>query len=291
MRIAHLILTHKKDPAQLERLIDALRHPSCDIFIHLDRKTPIDGFLHLAQKPNIVFIKRRIPVYWAGYGTVQATLNGFVEILKKDRYDYVNVISGQDFPIQSQEQFLTFLRKKNSAEFITCESIEDKWKAAAPRVMSYHLINWRIPGKFKLEKLINRILPKRRFPLNYSLVGRSNWFTISADAVKYILDFVENNPSVVRYFKYCWGADELIFSTILYNSPFRQRIEDNLTYVDWTGRSDGHPRILDKADFQKIISSGKFFARKLDLDYDSELVNLLEKEIATPKRQLVTTTL
>jgi hypothetical protein len=290
MKVAHLILTHKKDTTQLERLLRALDHPSCDIFIHVDRKTPIDPFLPLTKNPRIFLIANRIPVYWAGYGTVQATLNGFREILARGEYDYVNVLSGQDFPLRSAEQFISLLHQKRSAEFITCESIEDKWRVAAPRIRQYHLINWKIPGKFKLEKLINRILPARKFPLDYAIVGRSNWFTVSSHAVEYILDFLDDNPAIVRYFKYCWGADEFIFSTVLYNSPFRNHIEDNLTYVDWTGRTDGHPRVLGQEDIHALRSSPKFFARKFDDSKDKEVIGLLEKWITSPQQNPVPTT-
>src|SRR5262249_41050856 len=136
-------------------------------------------------------------------------------------------------------------------------------------------------GRFTLEKLVNRLLPARKFPLDFAVVGRSNWFTLSSRAVEYILDFLDDNPAVVRYFKYCWGADEFIFSTVLYNSPFRKYIEDNLTYVDWKGRTDGHPRILGEDDIHALRSSPKFFARKFDAGHDIEVIGLLEKWIAT----------
>jgi hypothetical protein len=279
MKIAHLILTHKKDPAQLERLIHALDHPSCDLFIHVDKKTPIDSFVHLTKKPNIFLVANRVPVFWAGYGTVQATLNGFREILARGKYQYINVLSGQDFPLRSAGQFVGFLQQKRSTEFITCESIDGAWRSAARRIREYHLINWKIPGKFKIERIVNRILPKRKFPLDYAIVGRSNWFTISSEAVTYILDFLEKNPAVVRYFKYCWGADEFIFATVLYNSPFRNHIEENLTFVDWTDRTDGHPRVLGQEDFHTLRSSTKFFARKFDAGHDKEIIHLLENWI------------
>jgi hypothetical protein len=283
MRIAHLILTHKKDPAMLERLMRALLHPACDFFIHVDKKTPIAPFLSLAKRPNVFLVSDRVPVYWAGYGTVQATLNGFREVITYGDYDYINVLSGQDFPLRSAEQFVNFLRQKRATEFITCESIEDKWRSAASRIHEYHLINWRVPGKFRLEMVINSILPKRKFPLDFNVVGRSNWFTLSIPAVRYILDFLDRNPAVVRYFKYCWGADEFIFATVLYNSPFRDHIEDNLTYVDWTGCTEGHPRVLGKEDFSALRSSTKFFARKFDPDHDKEILNLLERSISVPE--------
>ena len=282
MRIAHLILTHK-NPQQLERLITALDHPAFDFYVHVDKKVDQGPFNYLTRKKNVFFIEDRARIYWAGYGTIQATLNGFKEILPK-RYDYINVTSGQDFPLQSPDHIYRYIAERNGLEFITCESVEDQWREAVPRVKKYHLINLRIPGKHRLEKLANkmlekRLLPPRKFPLDYTIVGRSNWFTLTSPAVQYIHDFVKQHPNVVRYFKFCWGADEFIFATTLYNSPFRDRIRENLVYVDWTGQKEGHPRILNVADYDKMKASGKLFGRKFDADADYRILEMLEESI------------
>jgi hypothetical protein len=282
MRIAHLILTHK-NPQQLERLIRVLDHPAFDFYVHVDKKVDQTPFTFLAQKKNVFFINDRVSVYWAGYGTIQATLNGFAEILPK-KYDYINVTSGQDFPLQSPDHIYHYIAQRKGLEYITCESIEDEWKDAAPRVKKYHLINWRIPGKHRIEILTNKMLekklfPARKFPLDYKIVGRSNWFTLTSAAVQYIHDFLKQHPEVVRYFKLCWGADEFIFASVLYNSSFKDRIRDSLVYVDWTGKTDGHPRILEVADFEKMKASGKLFGRKFDADTDSRILEMLEESI------------
>jgi hypothetical protein len=278
MKIAHLILAHK-NPQQVERLMNAMQHPNFSFFIHVDQKTDQSSFLYLAQKQNTFLIKNRTKIYWAGYGTIQATINGFEEILQHD-FDYINVISGQDFPIKSPQLMYDFIAERSGTQFITCESIDDEWAEAAPRVRNYHFINWRIPGKFRLQFLANKILPKRKYPLNHKIVGRANWFTITKDAAAYILSFLQKNPSVVNYYRYCWGADEFIFATTLYNSGYQPRIVNNLVYVDWTGQTKGHPRILGIEDAEKITASGKLFARKLEAGVSDELFSYLERQIA-----------
>jgi Core-2/I-Branching enzyme len=277
MRIANLILAHK-NPSQLERLLKALAHPAFAFYIHVDKKADQTPFLYLQEIENVFFIQKRTPVYWAGYGTIQATLNGFEEIVPHN-YDYINVISAQDFPLKSPQEIYDFIYDQKGAEFITCESIDDEWKEAAPRVHEYHFINWNIPGKFKLGKMLTKLLPKRKFPLPYKIVGRANWFTITNDASAYILEFLVKHPQVTRYFRYCWGADEFIFSTILYNSRFKPSIKNNMVYVDWTGQTQGHPRILNSSDFDKLKASDKLFARKFDMQLYPEIFDLLESLI------------
>jgi hypothetical protein len=277
MKIAHLILVHK-NPQQLLRQVEAMDHPDFDFYIHVDKKTDIHRFLEVINKKNIFFIKNRTKIFWAGYGTIQATINGFREITLEN-YVYVNVISGQDFPIVPADTIYNYFISRLGSEFITCESIEGSWKEAASRVTRYHLINWKIPGKFRLEKIVNKILPPRKFPLDYKFVGRANWFTLTPAAITYSLDFLDKHPAVVRYFKYCWGADEFIFSTILYHSVFKEKIRENVVYVFWPEKHQGHPKVLRSEDFANITHSGKLFARKMDMAVDEEIFNLLEKHI------------
>ena len=285
MRIAHLILAHK-NPKQLEKLLYALQHPYFDFYIHIDKKADIKPFKNLIDNKNIFFVKKRAKIYWAAFGTIEATLNGFGEI-PLSKYKYVNVMSGQDFPLKSAHEIYDYIVKRKETEFITCHSIEDEWPVA-PRVRKYHLINWRIPGKYRLGNFLTGILPERKFPLNYKIVGRANWFTLTTKAVQYALYFLKQNPSIIQYFKYCWGADEFIFSTILYNSAFREKITDNLMYVDWeTGDNTAHPKLLTINDFEALKNSSKLFARKFDMEADDLILNKLEALIDVKQKTIV----
>jgi hypothetical protein len=109
MKLAHLILAHSQ-PQQLNRLINALQHPDAAFYIHLDRKTDSRPFLELIQGKNIFFVRKRENVRWGAYSMVQATLNGFEEILAAGvAYRYVNLLSGQDYPLQSSEKIHEWL--------------------------------------------------------------------------------------------------------------------------------------------------------------------------------------
>lgn len=275
MRVAHLILVHKH-PAQVERLLRLMQHPQFYFFIHVDAKMNEAEYHYLKQFPRLTFIKKRTKIFWAGYGTIQATLNGFEEIIPLG-FDYINVISGQDLPLKTPAYIYNYLQQHSGTEFMTCESIETEWTDAQYRVKGYHFINWQIPGKFRLSKLATKLLPARKFPLDFEIVGKANWFTITNDAALYITNFLKQHPAVVRYFKLCWGADEFIFASILYNSHYKSRIKNNLVYVDWTGQTEGHPRILTIQDKNALQQTDKLFARKFDINISEEIISEVER--------------
>lgn len=279
MKIAHLILAHAR-PQQLQELVSLLEHPCSEIYIHLDKKTNASNFKHLEENPKVFFIKKNVRVYWADYSMVQAVLNSFKEIIQKD-YDYINVISGQDFPIKSINHFHHFLAAHNSKQFVSCANIAKDWPEAAIRLKTYDMPRYKFKGKYRLFVALNKILPGKKTPLSYEIVGRSGWFTITKDAASYILTVLENNPKLVKFFKYTWAADELIFSTILYNSPFKNKIEDNLMYInwDWEGSASGHPKTLNYDDLDRLKKSDKFFARKFDLSANPDIVEKIRTMI------------
>src|SRR5436853_5728750 len=101
MRVAHLLITYTH-PLQTECLIRKLWHEQFDFYIHLDTKVEIETHRNLRKIPNVYFIKNRIKVRWAGFSMVEAIFNSIMEIITSGRnYDYINLMSGQDYPIKT----------------------------------------------------------------------------------------------------------------------------------------------------------------------------------------------
>lgn len=282
MKIAHLILAHTA-PQQLQRMISRLKHPDAHFFIHVDKKSDIRPFEVLEEIPNVRLVVNRVKVYWGGYSQVQATLNGCTEIMASGiKFDYINLMSGQDYPIKSTAYIHDFLADNPSKIFMHCEPVMEVWKEATSRVTGYHLANFSFAGKHRIEQLLNKYLPARRLRQGMIAAGRSQWFTASADSVAYILDYVKNNPWIVRHFKLSWGADELMFHTILYNSPFRSAIQaDNLMYTDWAEHK-ASPKTLSMDDLPALRQTDKLFARKFSEQHDHFILDVLDKSHATP---------
>ena len=277
MKIAHLILCHS-NPSQLERLVKRLLHNDAWIYIHLDNKAAIAPFLHLQELPNVIFVKKRVNVYWGGYSIIQATLNGFTEILASGlTFDYINLLSGQDYPIKSTATIHQFLANNPGKAFMHTLSVEHEWQEAIPRIAKYHLANVNFPGKYRVERLINAVMPKRKLPLALIPVGRSQWFTVTPTHIAYIVDYLSSNKQVVDFFKLSWAPDEMIFQTVLYNSIYKNDIiNDNLRYIDWSA-GGASPKVLTMADAAALKNSDKLFARKFNPDVDSAILDYLDK--------------
>src|SRR6187455_2580816 len=98
-KIAYLVLAHT-DSIQLERLINALNY-NCDFFIHIDAYADIQQFKKISLPQNAVFISNRVPVNWAGYSQVQASMNLInAAITKGEDYSHLVLLSGMDYPIK-----------------------------------------------------------------------------------------------------------------------------------------------------------------------------------------------
>ena len=280
VKIAHLILTHA-NPAQLERLLGKLDHEDAHVYIHLDLKTAIQPFLHLANDKKVFFINNRVKVAWGGFTIVEATLNGFAEILASGRsYDYINLLSGQDYPIKSAHLIHDFFAKNTGKIFMHTLSVDDEWHEAKTRITEYHFVNHQFPGRYRLQQLVNAIMPKRKLPDGIKAMGRSQWFTASWESIAYVLDYIKTNGWVKRFFRYSWAADELIFQTILYNSPFKADIvNDNLRYIDWSEKK-ASPKLLTMDDAPALLASEKLFARKFNMDVDKKILDYLDEKIS-----------
>lgn len=282
IKVAHIILVHK-NPGQIERLIKSLSIPGFHFFIHVDSKIDITPFLYLQQIKDVSFIMQRATIHWAGYGTIEATLNSLREIFKKGAsYDYFHIISGQDYPIQSPLYIANFLKENYGAEFF--DRLDKIWTTKdQERFKKYHLINYQFKGKFLLEKFINFIMPKRKFPMKGEVAGSANWFIITSNCASFLLEQTQKRKKLIRHFKYIWGADELMFINLIIRSGFNKSLyTESIRYIDWPSGS-GSPKTLTMAEFPLIINSGKLFARKFDIAVDAKILDAIDCVIKQKK--------
>lgn len=277
MKVAHFIMVHK-DPLFAKRLVNSLLTENDHVYIHVDAKFDKRIFVDVISHPNVYFVDQTIDVKWGGYSQVEGTLAGMKLILASGiNYDYINFLSGQDYPIKPILHFHKFLDENRGKEFIEYIFEEERPEVTRKRIYKYNFTDYSFKGKYAVQKLINSLTPNRKFPIpDFKIVWKANWFILTPGCVQYVIDFLNENPKVVRFFKFGWGVDEFVFQTIIYNSNYKDKIVNkNYRYVDWS-EGNASPKTLGMVDLDSIITSDNFFARKFDMNFDSQILDHLD---------------
>lgn len=290
---AILIQCHNK-PEQINKIIEAFGPKDFDIFIHVDKKSDILESINNGD--NVFFIKNRVDVMWGQYSQVQATLALMECMEDSEKYSYVHLISGADFPIKSQKWFLEKFNESNSIEYIESNYLDGKstWAwGGLDRIYCFYP-QWIIQRpKHKLIKTA-RILYRefimrtkvfmRRNPPADKFYGGSSWWSLTGEMVAWMKEYLENHIEYCDFFKHGVCVDEVFFSTLAMISPYADRVANNhMRYMLWgvEGNNSGGPAPLEKKDIYSMINSEYAFARKFDsIDVVLELskkLNNMEK--------------
>ena len=280
MKLAHLILAHT-NPVMLQRLVKRLQHEKADIYIQLDKKAKLEEFKHIGNLTNVYFVKKRLDTKWGDYSLIKATLTGFEYILAAGvEYSHINLLSGQDYPLKPAAVIQEFLFANADKTFMSFKNIgEDGWQEGMKRITRYSFGDYNFPGKYLMQKLASKILPDRKVPYDMKAYGQSQWLTITPKCAQYSIDFLKRRPDLKRFFRMTWAVDEVFFQTILVNSLLRnQLVNDNLRYIEQTSH---RPKTFTLADADKLMRSGKFYARKFNDSVDTAILDRLDKLIGT----------
>ncbi len=277
MKFAVLIITYTS-PKQTKRLIASLNNGEFDFYIHLDKKINIETHRELFDIPNVYFVDHRINIRWGGYSTVEAALSGIRYIAASGiKYDFVNLLTGQDYPIKSAAYISDFLRKNIGNEFILYKKFSTEWDEAKSRVEKYHFTELPFRGKHRLAFILNYIAPKRKFPVNLELMGKETFWTLSLACAVYVMNYLDTHHKLRRFLRYTWGSDEFIFQTIILGSPFKDKvINNNYRFINWP-LTGARPMVFVTEDFEKIMASDALFGRKFDINVDENILTLLDK--------------
>ena len=333
MTHAYLVLAHHQ-PKLLARLVDRLLGDDAHVFLHVDRRAGIEPFREaLVRTANpwlhhLHFAEDRRKVAYFGFSTVEATLSLMRQAAGFGRFRYHSLLSGVDYPIKSRSHIRDVFENSDT-EYITYWKLEDRpsWQHKVEHYFLTDLIPirdlrrprlrrfWKVGDflRFHYWKAFYRYrdrFPKRKLPFD-GLVpyGGSQWWSLTHDCVRYVLDHVAEHPELVRFYRFTECPDELFFHTIIMNSPFAPRAANyelyqawssgtpaqektdqtrlpegsfNLRYIDWTGPyggERGYPYILDERDLPRLRETECIFARKFDTVRSAGLLGRIDDEL------------
>ncbi len=274
---AYLIMAHSQFE-QLKKLIKLLDDPRNDIFVHVDAKSGDfnqDLFVNLTSQASLSFIKRK-RVTWGAYSQVRCELD-LLESATKEYHDYYHLLSGSDLPIKSQDEIHAFFDENYQVEYLSIHDGVMETKCYRDRIQVYHFLQ-ELLGKKKSDSLIFKFdwaLLKLQELLHVDRLKKShvefqkgtNWFSITHELAQYV---VSVTPSLRKMYKFTKCADEVFLHTLAWNSQFRDRIQsDSKRLIDW---KRGRPYTFRLEDYDTLMNSSCFWARKFNEDLDPEIV-------------------
>jgi len=261
MRIAYVILAHQL-PEQLVRLVCALDAPGARFLIHIN---PSLGRCRAAGgasgwRSARTWCSCAATSLLGGFGHVQAPLEGLDELYRSETdFDYVVLLTGQDYPIKPIAEIETTLARSDGRSFMAVDRLPGGWVDGMDRIRYRH---WRRIGRPRGWHL--RLPIARRFPLGLEPWGGSSYWWLSRAAADHVRAFRAEHPSYTRFFRHVDVPDEIFFHTILMNSPLRDSVvSDELRLVDWT--REALPHVFGAADLEVLRLSPKLVARKFDV--------------------------
>jgi hypothetical protein len=252
---------------------------------------------------NFIFIKRE-NYYRSEFGGIKATLNGINDILQeREFFDYILLISGQDYPIKSPAYICDYLEQNSDKTFISYTTMPVRGWGWGPTGGMEKLTHYffRFRGNLRVyppfnepvtnkQRLLNFIFglyfkTPRKFPDGLKPYAGAAWWTITRDAAQYLVDFLKIRPDVINFYKNSISMDELFFQTILCNSNddkiLSHLVNDDLRFINWSHKDQnlGHPEILTINHFDAIKNSPKLIARKFDPTIDNQILDMIDERI------------
>lgn len=304
VNIAFLVAAHS-DVKELLRLCQKLRSYG-DAFIHVDVKANVEymdklhrGVSMLTGNYNTYILANRLYVTWGGYSQLHAQEKLLECALTMDiRYDRFFYLSGLDYPLCSPDELQSFCQENVDKEFIRVYNItKGNNNYLTTKIKYYHFFrDIHLPQNsfFRRSIIVGtkhvlKTIGMKKNPFLYvngvkwDVYQGSQWVGLTRSCAEYVLNQLKTNREVVKYFKTTYAPDEMVVPTIIMNSAFA-REEYNLNKYNFSDLAYLHylhyrngMYTFDENDFEKLMTSGKLFARKFVSNKSERLINLINQ--------------
>lgn len=287
-KLAFLILTHS-DPIHLRKLVDSL--PPSDIFIHVDAKVDLSEFKLMVFNKSVSFVEPRVSVAWAGISMIDATNSLMNFAFKSSDANHFILLSGSCYPIKRNVELLKFFGDSNISNikfFDMRSSPEHYMKHVVKCWFKEPFIRTKTKSLIFTDKAIRRALDllrlKNKWDKNIVPYFGSQWFSLSRDALEYVLKYQQENAGYYEMNKRTFAPDEHYYHTIIGNSKFAK---ESTGVQPFEGRGTyrmANFHIIDPSlskwfclsDFDSIKNSERIFVRKVRTLDGSDLLDKID---------------
>jgi len=295
----YLILSHNKLD-QLLRLIKTVRRgsPESAILLHHDAKSALPDMASLSEIGGVYLVEPRVPVQWGDASQVDALLGCIAYAIQNIDFSWLSVISGQDYPLRPLTDIEAELLCTPYDAFVKATPV-----ATGPYRTRYYLQFWSLPRFRYAYRLPRQMLTamaylrrqfnqrqsllkveggtrgmptklgirslKHPFSEHFACYKGSDWFTVSHRAALSLIEFGNQHPAILKYYRQTFMPSESYFQTILWNNKTLKICDDNRRFILWDDSRLAHPKTLTTEDLDAMTRSDKHFGRKFDACHDT----------------------
>lgn len=293
MRLAYLVHGHKY-PDQMARLVRRIQCEDSQVWWHVSKVNKgVDGRVKrlLADTPNV----HQVPsqnAYYCHWSVVRAILLSLRQAVdSRFPFDYVILVTGQDYPLLNRDAMLEFFRRLDGKSLLAHFKLPSAcWRdGGLRRYQNYHVLipeSWPRPRTDHWREIKPPF--ERKLPQGIQLWGGAAYWALSRSHAEHLLRMLATNRSLERLFRFTWAPDEIfVHSVLLSTLPSSEFHNQASSLAIWERPNPPYPAILKAADFDMLVSSGYPFARKFDATVDSEVLDLLDNYSDTISREFV----
>ncbi|KAL4004404.1 zinc finger protein ZIC 4 [Sarotherodon galilaeus] len=296
--IAYSLVVHKS-AWMVERLINALYSPSNIYCIHYDQKSSvqfISAMEGLAQcLPNVFITSKKESVYYASISRLKADLNCLSDLLGSEvKWKYVINLCGQDFPLKSNMELVSELKKLNGRNML-------ETSRPTPAKKQRFTFHYELKdASFEYQKLpVKTEYVKNPPPHNIEVFSGNAYFVLSRKFIEHM-----NASGVVKDFlswsEDTYSPDEHFWATLVRlpgvpgevprSKPDITDLMSKTRLVKWqyleeqlyppcTGTHVRSVCIFGAAEMRWLLNYGHWFANKFDPKVDPVLIQCLEEKL------------
>lgn len=273
MKHAYLILAHN-EPELLSLLVERLDDVRNDIYIHFDRKLSILPDIKTLHA-GLYILKDRVDVRWADVSMLEAEYKLFHAVVDSGcEYSRHHLISGVDLPLKNQDYIHSFFVQHHGKEFVGLH--QRPMNSHADRALHYwHPFTRSFRGSgcvFAIKRILRYLVVqtqvllgiRRNTTIPFHKGGQ--WVSITRELIDYLL---EQEERAFTIFSRTFGADEYFVPTLIWDTPFMERLFDAtdesrgaMRYIGW--RADGQLIDFTPQDLPALQQTEYIFARKFN---------------------------
>lgn len=302
MKIAYCISAYK-DAVHLGRLIEALDADDTCFIVHVDKRVKdIGPFRRVVESHHNAWLTaERYLVQWGSWAQVRYQRLFLKEAVAAGA-DRIFVLSGQDYPLWSNDCIHRFCRDNAERAFVTGLNITTLSQPYPPMRLYlelYHPLR-DIPICYRTAyraltataRTILKWMGIRRRP--YILIDSNKWdvwqtsgyFSVNRRQAEYVLRWL-NDKRITSYFRHCFVPEELTIPTIIFNSPWSDKahVYEHQAYHGIASLAalhyfhySGSIKVFTECDYDTLVASDRMFCRKVVTGASDELVCRIDEK-------------